>query len=105
MSGQMSSYGLANWIRRQIGPRNIIDMADHQNKSIQRSGGQRFWNSPYWLAVLAFLAAAGLLMIYQHRSHLFVGNEGLIAALAICAAVLVYLFRYGRNDRKDEEGQ
>ncbi len=73
-------------------------MTEHHNKSREKSGGWRFWRSPYWMAVSVFLGTAGLLLIYEHRTHLIVGNEGLLAVLAICAAVLVHLFRFGRNN-------
>lgn len=78
--------------------RKNAGMTEHQNKSAEKSGRRRFWRSPYWLAVSVFLGTTGLLLIYEHRMHLIVGNEGLLAVLAICAAVLVYLFKYGRNN-------
>jgi hypothetical protein len=43
--------------------------------------------------VIAFFVIAALLLIYEHRAHIFVGNWLLIALLLACP--LMHLFMHG----------
>lgn len=45
------------------------------------------------VALLAFLAAGGFLLAYEHRVHLFTGNGILFGLLAACIGM--HLFMHG----------
>jgi len=65
---------------------------DHaQHQPTPRGGG--FWRSRWGIALIAFLAAAGFLLVYEHRAHLLTGNGSLVALLLLC--VSVHFFMHG----------
>lgn len=57
------------------------------------SGG--FWSSRVGMALVAFLAVAAVLLLYEHRIHVFTGNALLFVLLGFC--VLVHLFMHGSH--------
>jgi hypothetical protein len=55
------------------------------------------------MVLLAFLAAAGFLLVYEHRAHIFTGSGLLIALLAGC--VLMHLFMHGGHGGRGHDGR
>lgn len=45
------------------------------------------------LPLLTFLAVAGLLLVYEHRAHVFSGEGVLLGLLVLCVAM--HLFMHG----------
>jgi heme/copper-type cytochrome/quinol oxidase subunit 4 len=64
---------------------------DHSRHQPQPTGG--FWKSRTGVVLIAFLAVAALLLTYEHRVHVFTGNGILIALLALCVGM--HLFMHG----------
>lgn len=62
------------------------------DKSRPSSG---FWNSRAGIILIAFLAIAGLLLVYEHRVHVFAGGGPLIVLLAFC--IVMHLFMHGSH--------
>ena len=68
-----------------------------------------FLKSRAGIVLLAFLAIAGFLLAFEHRAHIFTGNGVLIALLAACIGM--HLFMHGghggheKPDRKDDDGE
>ncbi len=50
-------------------------------------------NSRTWTAFLVFTAVIGILLIYEHRVHVFTGNALLFGLLATCIGV--HFFMHG----------
>ena len=67
-------------------------MSDH-DESRHQPEPSGFWKSRTGFALVAFLSVVGLLLIYEHRAHLFTGNGVLIALLALCVGI--HLFMHG----------
>ena len=57
-------------------------MSDHDHSGHKSQPSGSFWMSRTGVVLIAFLAVAGLLLVYEHRAHLFTGNEILIGLLA-----------------------
>lgn len=64
---------------------------DHPRGSTPNSGS--FWKSRTGIVLIVFLGVAGLLLAYEHRVHLFTGNGILVALLALCVGM--HLFMHG----------
>lgn len=64
---------------------------DHSNRSNPPSGS--FWTSRMAVALSVFLGIGGLLLAYEHRVHLFTGEATLLALLALCIGM--HLFMHG----------
>jgi hypothetical protein len=52
-----------------------------------------FWRTRTGFTLLAFLAVAALLLAFEHRAHLFVGNAGLVLLLVGC--IVMHLLMHG----------
>ena len=52
-----------------------------------------FWKSRAGVVLLVFLAIAGGLLAYEHRVHVFTGSGVLLALLALCVGM--HLFMHG----------
>jgi len=50
-----------------------------------------FLGSRAGLALLAFLAVAGLLLAYEHRVHLFTGDGVLLVLLLVCVGMHLFM--------------
>jgi len=59
-------------------------MSTHDPSNHQDRPQGRFLTSRVGLGLLGFLAVAGVLLVYEHRAHIFVGNWFLIALLVLC---------------------
>lgn len=64
---------------------------DHDPPHDPRAGS--FLRSRAGIVLIAFLAIAGALLAYEHRVHLFTGNGALLALLALCIGM--HLFMHG----------
>ena len=70
-----------------------------------------FLKSRDGVVLLAFLAIAGILLVYEHRVHVFTGNGVLIALLAACIGMHLFMHGghghggHGKSDRKDDNGE
>ena len=73
-------------------------MADHKGKHENSSGG--FRKSRATTILIAFFAIAGLLLIYEHRVHLFTGNQVLLGLLAVCAVMVLFIIVISRGENK-----
>tara|TARA_R110000787_G_scaffold43549_3_gene106736 strand:+ start:1581 stop:1823 length:243 start_codon:yes stop_codon:yes gene_type:complete len=75
-----------------------------------------FLKSRAGIVFLAFLAISGFLLAYEHRMHLFSGTGILVALLAVCVGM--HLFMHGghgghgggreghrNSDGRDEDGK
>lgn len=58
-----------------------------------------FLKSRAGVVLLAFLAIGGFLLVFEHRTHIFTGNGILIALLAICIGM--HLFMHGGHGGHD----
>jgi len=61
----------------------------------------RFWRTRTGAVFMAFLGAAGLLLVYEHRVHIFAGNGLLIALLVVCTG-MHFLMHRGHRDHGDK---
>lgn len=59
--------------------------------------------SRIWIAFTVFAAVIGVLLIYEHRMHVFTGDALLIGLLAACIGV--HLFMHGGHGRPDGHGR
>ena len=69
-------------------------MNDHdnlQNQPLSYSG--TFRQSRAGIVLLVFLAVAALLLIYEHRVHVFTGSGVLVGLLALCIGM--HFFMHG----------
>jgi len=70
-----------------------------------------FLKSRAGMVLLAFLAIAGFLLVFEHRAHIFTGNGVLIALLAACIGMHLFMHGghghggHGKSDRKDDDGE
>lgn len=58
--------------------------------------------SRVWIAFAIFAAVAGVLLVYEHRMHVFTGDALLIGLLAACIGV--HLFMHGGHGRRGGHG-
>jgi len=70
---------------------NTMSEHDHVQHSPPPTG--RFWRSRTGIVLIAFAAIAGLLLAYEHRIHLLVGNWLLLVLLAFCVGM--HFFMHG----------
>ncbi|HXV23186.1 MAG TPA: DUF2933 domain-containing protein [Alphaproteobacteria bacterium] len=77
-------------------------MSDHNNSDPQRQTFGSIWKSRSGAVLIAFLAIAGLLLAYEHRLHIFTGNGLLVALLALC--VVMHLFMHSGHGRHGRNG-
>ena len=72
-------------------------MSDRQNSS-----WRDFLKSRAGMVLLAFIGIAGFLLAYEHRAHIFSGNGVLIALLAVCIGMHLFMHHghggHGGND-------
>lgn len=68
--------------------------ADKQSpRSGERAPTSSFWRSRSGLVMFVFLAVVGLVLVYEHRVHIFTGTGVLIALLALCIGM--HFFMHG----------
>lgn len=68
-----------------------MNSSDPSQSHTHTSAG--FWKSRAGVVLLVFLAIAGGLLAYEHRVHIFTGSGVLIALLALCVGM--HLFMHG----------
>ena len=68
-------------------------MSPHDHSDNRDPPQGSFLTSRAGLVLLGFLAIAGLLLVYEHRAHIFVGNWLLVALLVACP--LMHIFMHG----------
>ena len=68
-------------------------MSDHDHSEHEPQPSNTFWRSRAGIVLIAFLAVAALLLVYEHRVHIFAGYGGLIALLALCVGM--HFFMHG----------
>jgi len=61
-----------------------------------------FWRSRTGVALIAFLAVAGLLLVYEHRVHIFTGDALLIGLLLLCIGM--HFFMHGGHGGHGRHG-
>ena len=64
--------------------------------------GGGFWRSRLGIALLVFFAIAALLLGYEHRVHLFVGNGLLVLLLLGCVGM--HFFMHGGHGGSHKGG-
>jgi hypothetical protein len=72
----------------------------HDTGPAPRSG---FLTSRAGLILIGFLAIAGLLLVYEHRAHIFVGNWFWIALLVLCMGM--HHFMHGGRSGHGSHGR
>lgn len=79
----------------------------HHSRPGQRASGA-FWTSRAGMALIVFLGAAGLLLGYEHRAHMFTGTGVLIGLLGLCIVMHVFMHGghggHGGDDSDTEPG-
>lgn len=68
-------------------------MTDHDHPRHKPDPGKSLWKSRAGAALLVFIAIAGLLLAYEHRVHIFVGENLLIGLLILCVGM--HFFMHG----------
>ena len=68
-------------------------MSDHDHSTHRPASTGSFWTSRAGIVLIAFLAIAGLLLVYEHRVHILTGPGILIALLALCVGM--HFFMHG----------
>lgn len=71
-----------------------------------------FWRSRAGFVLIVFAAVVGLLLVYEHRMHLFSGNALLLGLLAVCVGSHFFMHRghgghgghEGHRDRGRDDG-
>ncbi|MGE0333966.1 MAG: DUF2933 domain-containing protein [Gammaproteobacteria bacterium] len=66
-------------------------MSDHDHSRHQPQATGTFWKSRTGVVLITFLAVAALLLAYEHRVHIFTGNGILIALLALCVGMHLFM--------------
>lgn len=83
-------------------------MSDHDHSSHQPRSTGSFWTSRTGIVLIVFLAIAGLLLAYEHRIHIFTGNGVLVALLALCVGMHLFMHGghggHGGGGRDSDEG-
>ncbi|WP_029133724.1 DUF2933 domain-containing protein [Sedimenticola selenatireducens] len=64
---------------------------DHVQHSPPPTGS--FWRSRAGIVLIVFTVIAGLLLAYEHRAHLLIGNGLLLVLLAFCVGI--HFFMHG----------
>lgn len=67
-----------------------------------RNATSSFWRSRVGLVLLVFVAATGLLMIYEHRAHVLSGDGLLVVLLVACLGS--HFFLHGGHGDHDDPG-
>jgi hypothetical protein len=83
-------------------------MSEH-NPSRHRSPlSGNFWTSRAGRVLIAFAAVAALLLVYEHRVHLFTGNGLLVVLLALCVGMHFFMHGghggHGGGNRNSDDG-
>lgn len=68
-------------------------MDGHNHSEHEQPRPPSFWSSRAGVVLIAFLAVAGLLLVYEHRMHIFTGDWLLVVLLAFCIGM--HLFMHG----------
>lgn len=68
-------------------------MTEHDHSQDIPSSGGTFWRSRAGVTLIVFLAGAGLLLLYEHRVHVFTAPGILIGLLALCIGM--HFFMHG----------
>lgn len=76
-------------------------MNDDEHLRRQSRPGSGFWKSRPRAVLIAFLAIAGFLLIYEHRVHIFAGDGLLVILLAVCIGMHLFM-HHGHGGRDDE---
>jgi heme/copper-type cytochrome/quinol oxidase subunit 4 len=78
-------------------------MNDDEHLRHQSRPGGGFWKSRTGTVLIAFLAIAGFLLVYEHRVHIFAGDALLIILLAVCIGMHLFMHHGhgGHGDRDD----
>jgi hypothetical protein len=72
-----------------------IRMTKHDHPAPDESPSGSFWSSRAGMALVAFLAVAAVLLLYEHRIHVFTGSGLLFILLGFC--LVVHLFMHGSH--------
>jgi len=87
-------------------------MSNQDHSANEPPPPESFWKSRSGMVLITFLAVAGLLLAYEHRVHIFTGSGILIALLALCVGM--HMFMHGghgshggghRHDRPPADGK
>lgn len=68
-------------------------MTDHDHSRHKPAPGESLWKSRAGVALFVFAAVAGLLLAYEHRAHIFAGENLLIGLLILCVGM--HFFMHG----------
>jgi len=77
-------------------------MSDHDHSRHRPPSTDSFWRSRTGIVLIVFLAIAGLLLAFEHRVHIFTGNGILVALLALCVGM--HLFMHGGHGGHGDHG-
>lgn len=68
-------------------------MTDHDSSSNQSQPAGSFWKTRAGVALIVFLAIAGLVLVLEHRAHIFAGDGLLVLLLVVCIGM--HFFMHG----------
>lgn len=84
-------------------------MNDDDGVKNRRGSGGSFWKSRAGMVLIGFLAIAGLLLIYEHRVHIFAGDGLLVILLGACIGMHLFMHRghggHGGRDNDDDSNR
>ena len=70
-------------------------MSNDNQSAVRSKPLAGFWRSRAGIILIAFLTIGGLLLVYEHRVHVFAGGGPLIGLLAFC--IVMHLFMHGSH--------
>lgn len=68
-------------------------MNDRDDSDDGASPQSSFWRSRNGTIVIGFFAIIGVLLVFEHRAHIFTGNWLLVVLLGAC--IVMHLFMHG----------
>lgn len=76
---------------------NPDNHSSHQNSSLKLS----FWRTPAGTVLVVFLCIVGLLLVFEHRAHIF-GDWVLFLPLLLCIGM--HFFMHGKHGHGGHHG-
>jgi len=63
----------------------------HETKSGAPTSSSSFWKSRAGITLLAFFGTMALLLVFEHRAHIFTSDGLLISLLALCIGMHLFM--------------
>lgn len=80
-------------------------MSEHNHAHHGPPPSSGFWRSRAGMVLIGFASIAGLLLAFEHRTHLLTGNGILLVLLALCVGMHFFMHGgHGGGNRGPDEG-